>query len=689
MATLNDLRTKGAVILSIIIGVALIAFLLGDFLNTGSSLINSRKMRVGEIDGNKIGYTEYNNQTTYYTNIYQMLWGTTSLNAQQYEMVYNMAWENLLLKDSYEPSFNRMGLTVSKAEQVDMINGVYVSPVITSMFTNPQTGTFEPEIMNGFLANVEANSDAYQLWSYIKEQIVYQRRMANLSSLVKEGFFVTDLEADYGVQMSDKNCNAVVVMQPYTAIADSLVNAGINGTKVKEYYAKHKEQFKQSPTRDVEYVLFDVLPSQGDYDEAAATVKTLAEEFAAAENPMQFATSNSQTKPSTRFLKESEMTAEYAAIAFGADKGSMFGPSLSGDTYTIARVAQTKSMPDTLGARHILLAADQQQRADSLVAVLKKGGNFAELSSQFSLDEAAKQQGGDLGFFAPEQMIEEFTDACLKAKKGDIFTVTSQYGIHVVELTAKSPSIEKAQIAAITYKVDPSEATEQSAYNKASAFLTAAAGTSEGFNEAVNDQSLSKRSVRIRNTDRTITGLENAKELIRWAYNNKQGSVSTIMEIDGNYVVAMLNDVKESDYATLKDATQGIYQILLNKAKVNYVEQKIAGATTIDEVAGKLGVQTTQADNVNFNSFYVAGIGVEPALVGAICNTPANQLSKPVEGYGNVFLYTVTEVAPQGDVTAESEKIRMEANATSYLNERLNQALVEQSHVKDYRIKFF
>ena len=272
---------------------------------------------------------------------------------------------------------------------------------------------------------------------------------------------------------------------------------------------------------------------------------------------------------------------------------------------------------------------------------------------------------------------------------GDIFTVQTQYGIHVVQLTYKSPLVPKAQMATITYRVDPSPLTQQTVYGEASKFLTAAAGSAENFEKAVQESALSKRVARIRNTDHSVNGIENSRELVRWAFNNDEGTVSPIMEVGGDYVVALQTGVREDGIAPVEQVASDIRTILLREKKGEMLAAKMKGAS-LDEVAASLGAPVDTVGNLQFGSFYVEGAGVEPRLIGAICGgAEPNTLSKPVIGGTGVFLFDVNHVTTTEDATFESEKVRLEAMAQAYINERTNQAMIEASEVKDWRVKFF
>ena len=157
MASLNTLRTRGGIIVSVVIGIALIAFLLGDFLSSGSGLMNARKMKVGEIYGTKVGYIEYSNLAEVFTTVAQEMSGRDALTAEEQDATRDMAWESLITKYAYQPGFEEMGINVSEGEQMDMSGGVYLSPILTATFVNPQTRAFDPEMLRSFVENLNAD----------------------------------------------------------------------------------------------------------------------------------------------------------------------------------------------------------------------------------------------------------------------------------------------------------------------------------------------------------------------------------------------------------------------------------------------------------------------------------------------------------------------------------------------------
>ena len=689
MASLNTLRTRGGVIVSVVIGIALFAFLLGDYTSSGGDYMNSNSMEVGEINGTQIGYLEYSNTGEDFTNIVKLMSGKEVLSTEEQQQAQNMGWESLILKYSYQPGFSDLGISLENDEIVDMINGAYRSPVITNFFTDPQTGSFNPILIKNFLYNLDKDpsGNTTLIWQYLKGEMSKEREMSKYMNLIAKGSYVTDIEVAHNVATAKNTYSARYVSQDYTTIADSTIN--VSNSDIKSYYANHENIFKQGESRDIEYVVFDLLPSMTDYEDAAVYVKQIADEFVANENPMQYATLNSQSQVDTKFYKESELDAKIAEKLYD-NADAVYGPVLNGDKYTISRLSSMKELPDSLGAKHILLASTDQKLADSLITVLKKGGDFAELSEQFSTDETAVKDGGDIGVFAPDRMIPEFSDACIAEKVGSIFSVTTNFGIHVVELTKKTPNIAKAQIATITYEVEPSDETQQLVYGEASNFIASAAGSYDSFRNAATESALSKRVARIRNTDRQISGLDQSREIIRWAFNEENGAVSDIMEVDGDYLVAALTSISEDDIMPISQATGQIRNILTREKKAELIKAKMASITSLDAAATSIDSKVKDIKDLTFNSYYIEEVGVEPKLVGAICGG-ANEktLSKPVIGTSGVFLFNINKVTANKDITAESERELLEVNTQNFLSERVNMALIEGSELIDMRIKFF
>lgn len=256
-------------------------------------------------------------------------------------------------------------------------------------------------------------------------------------------------------------------------------------------------------------------------------------------------------------------------------------------------------------------------------------------------------------------------------------------------MTYLSKPTKKVQLATITYRIEPSQTTQQAIYANASKFIAEAHGSYENFDKAVASNSLSKRVARIRNTDRNLNGIDNSREIVRWAFNGEKGDVSAIMDIDGNYIVAAITGVTADGIAPVESVSKQIADILRLRKKGEMLSEELSGKGSLAETASKLETEVKEASGIEFNSFYIEGVGVEPKLIGAVTGVEESAQSKPVAGNAGVYLFDVTSRSAIETVTPESERVRLEANAQAYIIERANQALVDAIEITDNRVKFF
>jgi peptidyl-prolyl cis-trans isomerase D len=683
MPTLNTLRTRGALILTIFIGVALLAFLLQD-LTSASSVFQSKRNRVGSIAGNNIDYMEFINASDNLEGVVRTMYGGTSLDAAQTDQVREMVWEQYMRRYSYEPGYRKLGLSVGEAEELDMVRGRYVSPVMTSFFASPETGLVDREALAGFISSIDMDptGNMVALWDYLTSEMDGERVMSKYVALVNQGAYVNDLEVARGVASANNAYNGSYAMLPYSGIADSLVK--VTSSEVRKYYREHKANFRQTASRSVEYVTFELAPSEEDYAAAAEHIATVASEFAAAEDAMQYASLNSQERTDPMYYTEAQLSGDRLAIAFGDRRDEMAGPTLAGNIYTIERVASRRTSPDSVGARHLLLPATTSATlVDSLVGAIKGGADIFALAPTYSMDQMV-----DLGRFVPEMMVEPFANAVIAARVGDVFSIDTQYGTHVVQVTYRGVPVNKVQIASVIYNVEPSAATEQAAYTKARDFLTAAAGSKEKYDEAVASTAAVSRVATIGERDRNVSGLANSRELVRWSFNTKPGTVSPIMEIDGDYLVAVLTEAREAGIADIRDVAPTIAERLRTDKKAAMLIEQAAGKS-VAEVAAMEGATTGEVTALRTNAFYDQALGMEPAAIGAFEALAAGAESKPIEGYGGVFVVSVSSVDVTEEATDASERVRLEATTEGTVPQRMVQALTDGSDVKDYRAKFF
>lgn len=677
MASLNTLRTKFGIVLSIVIAGALLAFILSLKTEMGFS---GNDPRVGVINGKKINYSEYYNQ---YEQIKAQS-GAQESDEQQSAMLANAAWQALIGKYVLEPGFDKMWLRVTEPERLSMVSGQHPSQAFYNAFADPRTGEYNVAAVGQFLAQAETNAQAQQAWAQLNEQARMEREIAKYLGLIKGDVYVNALEVANGVNAANNTYSGKWAGKKYSAVPDSLIQ--VKSGDIKAYYNSHKDMFKQTPSRTLSYVVFEVTPTDDDMLALEKSVAEVGAQFAATEELKSFVRANRNGKIADSYVSAAQLSEDEAKALLA---GETYGPVLKNNQWTMARVLDSKMVPDTLGIRHIVLPYTQEALADSLLTVIKGGADFAQLASQYSVYEATAANGGEVGVVPFSAFTGEFVAALANAKRGDVVKVASGDAIQLMQVYRADKPSKHMQVATITYPVEASAATRRNAHNLAGTFSVNAKGSVEAFNNAASEAAVTPRVASLAQGERTIRGLEDSREVARWAYGAETGDLSEIFTVGNDYVVATLTEIDDNEYTPIdKVAAQVRAQVLRDK-KYDYITKQIAG-TTLDEQAASLGSEVADFDGVTFGAFYVNGPGVEPRLVGAIASTTEKGvLSAPVKGMSGVYVFQVDDIQTSDKQTAEGERVRAQAMAESMAQQFSVQAIQQMANIQDLRGEYF
>ena len=677
MASLNTLRTKFGIVLSIVIAGALLAFILSLKTEMGFS---GNDPRVGVIDGEKINYSEYYNQ---YEQVKAQS-GAQESNEQQSAMLANAAWQALIGKYVLTPGFDKMGLRVTEPERMSMVSGQHPSQAFYNAFADPRTGEYNVAAVHQFLSEAEANAQAQQAWAQLNEQARMEREVAKFLGLIKGGVYVNSLEVANGVNSANNTYAGKWAGKKYSAVPDSLIQ--LKSSDIKAYYNSHKNMFKQTPSRALSYVVFEVSPTDDDMLALEKSVAEVGAQFAATEELKSFVRANRNGKIADNYVSAKQLSEEEAKALLD---GATYGPVLKNNEWTMARALDTKIVPDSMGIRHIVLPYTQEALADSLLTVLKGGADFAQVAAQYSVYDATAANGGEVGVMPFSAFSGEFAAALANAKTGDIVKIASGDAIQLMQVYRADKPSKHVQVASITYPVEASAATRRDIHNQAGTFSVNAKGSVEAFNDAASAAAVTPRIASLAQGERTIRGLEDSRDVARWAYGAEVGDVSEIFPVGKDYVIAMLTEIDDNEFAPLEKVSAQIRAQVLRDKKYDYIVKELSGST-LDEQAKSLGTEVADFDNVTFGAFYVNGPGFEPRLIGAISSTTEKGvLSAPVKGLSGVYVFEVDDIQTSDKQTAEGEKVRAQAMAESMAQQFSVQAIQQMAKIQDLREKYF
>ncbi|MDA3952062.1 MAG: SurA N-terminal domain-containing protein [Bacteroidales bacterium] len=705
MATLEKIRNRAGVLVAVVIGMALLAFILGDFLNSGGALFSNTQFEIAEISGKSIPYQKYQKELNDIIEINKFSTGKSTLDEATVQDIQAQTWDQLVRQYVLEDEYAEIGLDISSQELWDMVQGENIHPIIQNLFTNPETGELNTMQVIRFLKTYDQDPTGQQktYWLFVEDQMIQERMFAKYTNLISKGLYSTKAEALNELNNNSKKVDFEFVSQNINTVADSLIS--IKNGDLKNYFDNHKNEYKQEASRNMEYVTFDVIASEADKIAAEEWINNIKGDFANTETDKEFASINSEISSGNNYYKKDELPEELKDIMFDAEEGFMYGPYFNDEAYLLAKLSEIKFIPDSVKARHILLQPTQNQDAnqvfaiaDSIKNLLENGANFTSLSAEFSTDKAANEKGGDLGWFRANQMESPFSDTCFVANTGEYKLVATQFGLHIVQVTDKASNEKKVMISILGRKLEPSSETYQKTYAEASKF----AGnnqTYEEFLQGIEKEGLTKKiASNVKEADQQLAGLEYPRELIRSIYDTDKHDIiksqnNPIFELGNRFVIGFVSDVKEDGFATMEQVNSQLMVQVKKLKKAEYLADKFTEVlqenNDLNFIASKFNTEVYDATDISFRSYSIPNAGVEPKLVAVATSVDADQITAPIKGDNNVFVIRVNNISTDENVNADLQQKQSIIQYQNRSNYEAFEALKETSNIVDKRSKFY
>ena len=689
MAVIGKIREKSALVM-IVLGVGMLLFLLP--LDQLQSLFTGNNNNLGEIGGTEISGQEFDKRLQHAITIWE---NQNTANAQVRESVKDQVWDQLIREIVLESQYKELGLAVSPDELFDMVQGKNPHPQVQQAFTDPKTGAFNPSQVLQFLKSLETMPAANRnQWLSFEDGIEKERISKKYNSLLTKGIYPTSslIKRTYTEQNEKRNIKFVA--KRYSSVVDTAIS--VSDKELKAYYEAHKSEYKQDASREIEYVKFEVKPSEADIAEARSWIEEVAKEFKSTDNDSSFVVYNSEEPLNESFYGKDELPAGIDAAFFDQEVGAITPVYEQRGSFMVTKLSAIKMIPDSVKARHILLKTTGQAsdtlleaKLDSIKTAIKKGAKFATIAKEISEDVGSAIEGGDLGWFKEGAMVPTFNAACFDGKQGDLVIVQSQFGFHLIEVLKQATKSKKVQLSTIVRKNAPSNETFDAVFAQASMFYTNN-GTSETFTKATETDEFSKFvAVDIKVGDKNIPGMTDVRELVRWSFNNKKGSVSAPFQFTNTFVVAHLAEVREEGIATLEQVEIQVELGAKKEKKATLFIEEMAGETSLDALATKIGGTVQSSPNVSFSGYSIPGMGQELRVAGMISTLQQGQVSFPIKGQTGVFVVEVESVVPAQETTDYSA-IKSQLNQSKLsVTGQLLEALKEKYGVVDMRYKFY
>ena len=654
MAILETIRVKFGILISVLIAVALLSFIIDPSTIQSVSSMSS-KYDVGEIDGKSVSYTDFQAEIEKITAISEMN-GNPVQGDEALAMVRQQAWQQFINDYLFIPSAKAAGFNVGEEEMYQLLSGEMLSGILMQMFQ----GNLNKEVLMEIEAQVDADETGRMklFWDNLLKAVNTDQFYAKYQSLFAKSSFNNALAVAEQVKGNNNTFDVEFVVVPFGFSQDSTIV--VSDKEIKDYYTAHKDQYKQVASRDIEYIVIDIVPSADDITVANNAIAAAYDEFKTAENMKTFLLSKSERQLEKRWYKEGELntlSSDVEAFVKDARVGDVSPIFQNGNSFYAVKVMETAQVPEQVQVKYTQAGVEGAEEA------------LAAAEPQWI------------------SQMDGFEDL-MTTPKGQQITINGM----LFQVVDTRDIVAKKRVAILEKTAQPSDATRSACYAKANSVASKAGGKYEGFKKAVEEDGLYAHPYnKMPESTSRLGSVEHTKEVTRWAFDAKVGEVSNIISIDNKYyVVAALKGAHKEGFIPVEEVAARIrpvlYQQKAAEKKTAEVAEKINGLTDLAAVAEALGTTVSSKEGVTFASFTSAGL--DNKFIGAASVAEVGALNGPLQGNTGVYVYVVTDHSEGAFFTEDDAALREQQMSYTSL-QMLLPVMMDEAEVKDNTARFY
>ena len=700
MATLEKIRSKGLLLL-IVVGLALVVFIVGDLVNSGSTYFQENGANVAVINGDKVKIRDYAEKMEQFNDVVKLQYGN-NINDEMMEQIRQRVWESTVTEKVVGDDCAEIGMMVTKNELADMLVGNNISPMMMNnqMFFN-ENGQFDVNIVKQFISMLDSEDASQNIpyeqlrlyrnyWRYWEHAIKTNRLQEKYTNLLNAALVVNPLEAKYAYDNAKVSADAVYAMKNYFAIADSTVN--VSDAEIKARYNEKKEQFKQKQSADVKYIAVEIKPSAEDFAEVEKWINDLKEEFTTTEEIADVVNSNSDVQYRGENLVKDQIDADFQEFAFSGKAGEVMGPIFVDNTYKMARIIENGiNSVDSVNLSNMYLrretAEATQALADSIMDAVKKGADFAELAKTHSLLQNAAN-GGEIGWVSEMGLEKKIATPAFSTPAKGMFQVKEGNDINLFYVNQLGQNVVKAKVAVLARSVDATSRTQATLYNNLKQFIVDNNTIEKLEAEAANNGYV---VVTAKNLDINATAINNvkkAREAVRWVFENKEGAISDIFEVENQIIAVAVDKHNAEGYRSVESVRPQLLSELRKEKKGDILVAEMNGKTMAQLSAEGFRIDTVR--NISFASTYAGAIGNEPSLFARVAGAEVEKESPAIKGNTGAYIFKVINKEEAAKPYNEKEEMVMLETREGYMNQYLSiEALKEAANIEDMRYRYY
>ena len=713
MAALGTIRKRG-VILIVIIGLGLFAFIAEEMFRSCEATSNERRLQVGEVLGKKLSVQDFQNLIDEYQEVIKMTQGRDNLTEDELNQVKDQVWNTYVNNTIVEAEADKLGLTVTKEELQNVLRAGTNPILLQTPFVNQQTRRFDASMLTKFLDDykkVENGQDAqmaeqyrtiYKYWQFIEKSLRQQILAMKYQNLLAGCLLSNPVSAKMAFDAQAEESDIQLASIAYSTVNDNDVK--VSDADIKAKYDEQKEMYKQYvESRDIKYVEFQVLPSAADRKAIQATMADAQKQLQEGTDPaVVVRKAQSQEAylgiPVTRNAFSRDIATKIDSMAVGQTSAPF--ETKADNTLNVVKLISKTQLPDSVEYRQIQIVGATveaaRKTADSVYAALQAGAPFDSIAKKYS--QTGQKQWLTSAMYENSQTIDADSKLYLEALNtlgvNEMKNIAFTQGNVIVQVTARNAMVDKYVAAVVKHTIDFSKATYSAAYNKFSQFVSANQ-TVEAMekNAAKFGYKVSERKD-LFNSEHNVAGIRATGEAMKWIFDAEAGAVSPLYECGNNdhLLVVAMTKVHPVGYRDMEDVKDVIKQEVMRDKKFDMLKGKLAGANNIGSAKSK-GARVDTVRQITFGApVFVQATGAsEPALSGAVAATKKGAFCpRVIKGNGGAYMLQVIDKKQrQGakyDEKVMEQQLRQQAMqaASRFLNE-----LYLKSDVVDNRYMFF
>lgn len=299
-------------------------------------------------------------------------------------------------------------------------------------------------------------------------------------------------------------------------------------------------------------------------------------------------------------------------------------------------------------------------KAESLVAQLRAGGDFAAIAKVNSADPSSSGNGGDMGWVEQGQTVEPFDQAIFSLPENQISDPirSEQYGYHIVRVVGRREAAirpfedVRVQLAEQAAEQMGKDQAREEMSRIAARIKQKKPATPDEFTALANDKISSNETQWFQKAE-GIPGIGFNSPISTWAFSAGQGDIGDMAASQRGIVIPYLLSVRPAGVTPLAEIRERVEADLRaeksRKAAREAMVAAMAGAPSVDAVAGKLGLSV--AETTVGRQGMVAGLtGDTTELVNVAMSAGIGELKGPVAVGDGAVAFQVTEqkrVTPQ------------------------------------------